>query len=42
VSDRERTLVLDLAGHEYRRVVLTVDDPESLSQRIRERRPAPA
>jgi len=39
VSDRERTIVLDLTGHEYRRVALTVDDPESFVQKLRERRP---
>ena len=27
VNDRERAVVLDLTGHEYRRLVLTVDDP---------------
>jgi hypothetical protein len=37
VDDRERAVVLDLIGHEYRRVVLTVDDPESFAQRVRER-----
>ena len=39
VNDRERAVVLDLAGHEYRRLVLTVDDPESFVQKLRERRP---
>jgi hypothetical protein len=39
VDDRERAIVLDLAGHEYRRVVLTVDDPNGLAEQIRERRP---
>jgi hypothetical protein len=39
VDDRERALVLDLAGHEYRRVVLTVDDPNGLAEQIREHRP---
>jgi hypothetical protein len=38
VDDRERALVLDLTGHAYRRVVLTVDDPEGLAARLRERR----
>jgi hypothetical protein len=36
VNDRERTVVLDLAGHEFRRVALTVDDPEPLAARLRE------
>ena len=36
VDDRERAVVLDLAGHEFRRVVLTVDDPETLAARLRE------
>ena len=39
VNDRERAVVLDLTGHEYRRLVLTVDDPESFVQKLRERRP---
>ena len=39
VDDRERAVVLDLTGHEYRRVVLTVDDPDSLLQKLRERLP---
>jgi len=39
VDDRERAVVLDLTGHEYRRVVLTVDDPESFLQKLRERLP---
>jgi hypothetical protein len=39
VDDRERAVVLDLSGHEYRRVVLTVDDPEAFVQKLRERRP---
>ena len=42
VDDRERAVVLDLTGHEYRRVVLTVDDPESLVQKLRERLPTAA
>jgi hypothetical protein len=37
VSDRERTVVLDLGEHQYRRVVLTVDDPPALAARLRER-----
>jgi hypothetical protein len=37
VNDRERALVLDLGDHEFRRVVLTVDDPEALAARLRER-----
>ena len=37
VGDRERAVVLDLTGHRYRRVVLTVDDPASFAQRVRER-----
>ena len=39
VDDRERAVVLDLTGHEYRRVVLTVDDPEAFVQKLRERLP---
>ena len=39
VDDRERAVVLDLTGHEYRRVVLTVDDPETLIEKLRERVP---
>lgn len=38
VNDRERAVVLDLTGHKYRRLVLTVDDPESFLQKLRERR----
>jgi hypothetical protein len=37
VDDRERAVVLALDGHKYRRVALTVDDPESFAQRVRER-----
>jgi hypothetical protein len=37
VDDRERAVVLDLAGHEFRRVVLSVDDPETLAARLRDR-----
>jgi hypothetical protein len=39
VNDRERAVVLDLTGHEYRRLVLTVDDPESFVQKLREHLP---
>jgi len=39
VDDRERAVVLDLSGHEYRRVVLTVDDPESFFQKLHARLP---
>ena len=39
VDDRERAVVLDLTGHGYRRVVLTVDDPEAFATSLRERRP---
>jgi hypothetical protein len=39
VDDRERAVVLDLTGHGYRRVVLTVDDPEAFAASLRERRP---
>jgi len=39
VDDRERAVVLDLSGHEYRRVVLTVDDPEAFVEKLRGRRP---
>ena len=39
MNDRERAVVLDLTGHEYRRLVLTVDDPESFLQKLRERLP---
>jgi hypothetical protein len=37
VDDRERAVVLDLIRHRFRRVVLTVDDPESFARRVRER-----
>jgi hypothetical protein len=37
VDDRERAVVLDLTGHEYRRVVLTVDDPQALIEKLGER-----
>jgi hypothetical protein len=39
VDDRERALVLDLDGHEFNRVALTVDDPQALAQQLRERSP---
>jgi hypothetical protein len=39
VNDRERAVVLDLTGHQFRRVVLTVDDPESFVEKLRERLP---
>ena len=39
VDDRERAVVLDLTGHEYRRIVLTVDDPEAFLHKLRERLP---
>jgi hypothetical protein len=39
VDDRERTVILDLTGHQFRRVGLTVDDPQSFVQRLRERLP---
>ena len=39
VTDRERTVVLDLTGHRYRRLALTVDDPETFAANVRERRP---
>ena len=37
VDDRERTVVLDLIGHQYRRLVLTVDDPQTLIEKLGER-----
>ena len=37
VSDRERTVVLDLEGHEFRRIALTVDDPAGFAERLRGR-----
>ena len=39
VDDRERAVVLDLTGHEYRRLVLTVDDPDAFVQKLRGRSP---
>jgi hypothetical protein len=40
VSDRERTVILDLEEHEFRRVALTVDDPNGLAEQLRGRIPA--
>ena len=37
VDDRERAVVIDLTGHHYGRVVLTVDDPEAFAASLRER-----
>ena len=37
VDDRERAVVIDLAGDRYRRVVLSVDDPEAFAANLRER-----
>ncbi len=37
VHDRERTVVLELEGHELGRVALSVDDPQTLAQQLRER-----
>jgi hypothetical protein len=37
VSDRERAVVVDLDGHEFRRVALTVDDPAGVAERLRGR-----
>lgn len=42
VDDRERAVVLDLDGHELNRVALTVDDPRSLAEQLRERAPLAA
>jgi hypothetical protein len=39
VDDRERAVVIDLTGDRYRRVVLSVDDPEAFAASLRERRP---
>ncbi len=39
VDDRERAVVLDLTGHEYRRLALTVDDPDAFVQKLRGRSP---
>ena len=35
VEDRDRTIVLDCDGYRYRRVTLTVDDPETMARKIR-------
>jgi hypothetical protein len=35
VDDRDRTIVLDCDGWRYRRVTLTVDDPETTARKIR-------
>jgi hypothetical protein len=37
VGDRERTVVLDLEGHEFRRIALTVDDPVGFAEKLRGR-----
>jgi hypothetical protein len=37
VDDPERTVVLDLEGHRFARVALTVDDPEGFAAQLRER-----
>ena len=42
VDDRERALVLDLEGHEFNRLALTVDDPRALARQLRERAPLAA
>ena len=38
VDDPERTIVIDLEGERYASVVLTVDEPHALLQRIDKRR----
>lgn len=35
VDDRDRTVVIDCDGWRYRRVTLTVDDPETTARKIR-------
>ena len=35
VDDRDRTVVIDTDGWRYRRVTLTVDDPETTARKIR-------
>ena len=35
VDDRDRTVVIDTDGWRYRRVTLTVDDPETIARKIR-------
>ena len=37
VNDRERAVVLDLDRHAFRRVGLTVDDPDAFAAKLRER-----
>jgi hypothetical protein len=37
VDDRERAVVLDLDGERFKRVALTVDDPEAMAAKVRER-----
>ena len=39
VDDRGRAVDIDLTGHGYGRVVLTVDDPEAFAASLRDRRP---
>ena len=39
VDDRERAVVIDLDGDGYRRVVLSVDDPEAFAANLRDRLP---
>jgi hypothetical protein len=39
VDDRERAVDIDLTGHAYGRVVLTVDDPAAFAESLRKRRP---
>ena len=39
VDDRERAVVIDLTGDQYRRIALSVDDPEAFAASLRERRP---
>jgi hypothetical protein len=38
VDDPERAVVLALTGHAYRRVALTVDDPEAFAEQLQRRR----
>jgi hypothetical protein len=38
VNDPERAVVLELEGHRFARVALTVDDPESFAALLRARR----
>ena len=40
VDDPERTVVIDLEGERYARVVLTVDEPHALAARLDKRRTA--